>query len=106
LAAAKRRGKKLGGRRRKIVGHDANGRPVYGPVVHGSTKARASALAALQQRANDRAADIAPTIRKLQAAGATSLRGIAAGLNDQNIPTARGNGKWSATQVARALERI
>jgi DNA invertase Pin-like site-specific DNA recombinase len=106
LAAAKRRGKKLGGRRRKIVGHDAKGRPVYGPVVHGSTKARASALAALQQRANDRAADIAPTIRKLQAAGATSLRGIAAGLNDQNIPTARGNGKWSATQVARALERI
>jgi hypothetical protein len=39
-------------------------------------------------------------------AGATSLRAIAAGLNVQGIPTARGQGEWSAVQVARVLERI
>jgi hypothetical protein len=39
------------------------------------------------------------------AADATSLRAIAAGLNERNIPTARG-GDWSATQVARLLEDI
>jgi Recombinase len=50
--------------------------------------------------------DIGPTIKTLQAAGATSLRAIAAGLNEQGIPTARGNGRWTATQVARVLERI
>jgi hypothetical protein len=42
----------------------------------------------------------------LQAAGATSLRAIANGLNEQKIPTARGNGQWTATQVARVLERL
>jgi hypothetical protein len=46
-----------------------------------------------------------PVIAELQAAGATSLRAIAAGLNERNIPTARG-GEWSATQVARLLEDI
>jgi len=49
---------------------------------------------------------LAPTIRKLQAAGAASLRAIAAGLNAEGIPTARGQGIWSAVQVARILERI
>jgi hypothetical protein len=31
---------------------------------------------------------------------------IAAGLNAQNIPTARGKGEWSAAQVQRVLERL
>ena len=85
---------------------DAKGKPVYGDVVNGSEKARANGRAALQQRAAGRAADIAPTIKSLQAAGATSLRAIAAGLNAQGIPTARGGGQWSAVQVARVLERV
>jgi hypothetical protein len=34
------------------------------------------------------------------------LRAIAAGLNAQGIPTAKGSGQWSAVQVARVLERI
>jgi DNA invertase Pin-like site-specific DNA recombinase len=90
LAQAKKRGVVLGGYR-------------------GSTptaKMRARSTAVLQQRAADRATDIAPTIKALQAAGATSLRAIAAGLNAQGIPTAKGNGPWSAVQVARVLERI
>jgi DNA invertase Pin-like site-specific DNA recombinase len=90
LAAAKRRGKKLGGNRGVIPG----------------AKMRAASRKALQERTVARAADIAPTIRELQAAGATSLRAIAAGLNEQGIPTARGAGKWSAVQVARVLDRL
>lgn len=90
LAAAKKRGKKLGGNR----------------GVKPTAKMRAASAAALQQRASTRAADIAPVIAELQAAGKTSLRAIAAGLNEQGIPTARGAGEWSAVQVARVLERL
>jgi DNA invertase Pin-like site-specific DNA recombinase len=90
LAAAKKRGKQLGGNR----------------GVKPTAKMRARSTAVLQQRANARAADIGPTIKSLRAAGAASLRAIAAGLNDAGIPTSRGQGKWSAVQVARVLERI
>ena len=90
LAAAKRRGKKLGGDR----------------GVKPSAKTRAKALAAIEKRAASRAADLAPTIATLQAGGATSLRAIAAGLNDLGIETARGDGSWSAVQVARVLDRL
>ena len=61
--------------------------------------------AAIQGRANARAADVAPVIAELQASEATSLRAIADGLNARKIPTARGNGEWAATQVMRVLER-
>jgi DNA invertase Pin-like site-specific DNA recombinase len=91
LQAAKARGKKLGGYR-------AGAKP--------TAKTHAASAEAIQRRVMERASDLAPTIKALQVAGATSLRSIAAGLNAQKIPTARGNGKWSATQVARALERI
>jgi Resolvase, N terminal domain len=84
LAAAKKRGKKLGGNR----------------GVKPTAKMRARSTAVLQQRADARAADIGPTVKALQAAGATSLRAIAAGLNEADIPTARGQGTWSAVQVA------
>jgi hypothetical protein len=50
--------------------------------------------------------DLASTIEKLRAAGATSLRAIADGLNAQAIPTARGNGQCSAVQVQRVLQRL
>jgi DNA invertase Pin-like site-specific DNA recombinase len=90
LAQAKKRGVKLGGNR----------------GVKPTAKMRALSAAALQQRADARAADVAPAIKSLQAAGATSLRAIAAALNDQGIPTARGSGPWTATQVVRVLERL
>jgi DNA invertase Pin-like site-specific DNA recombinase len=89
LAAAKRRGTKLGGDR----------------GVKPSAKTRAIATAAIQKRATDRAADIAPTIRTLQAGGAVSLRAIAAGLNAAGITTARGCVAWDASQVRRVLQR-
>jgi len=90
LAQAKKRGVKLGGYR--------GSKP--------TSKMRARSTVVVQARANARATDLAPTIRNLQADGCTSLRAIAAKLNDAGIPTARGQGIWSAVQVARILERI
>jgi DNA invertase Pin-like site-specific DNA recombinase len=90
LAAAKKRGTKLGGDRGVVP----------------TKKARTMAVGALQARADSRAKDIGPIIRELQAAGKTSLRAIAEGLNEAGIPTARGRGSWSAVQVQRVLERL
>lgn len=91
LAAAKRQGTKLGG--------DRGATP--------SAKARKLAAEALRERAASRAADtLAPIIAELQAGGAESLRAVADGLNQASIPTARGQGKWSAMQVQRTLARI
>jgi len=90
LAAAKRRGTKLGGDRGVVP----------------SKKARAMGVEALRARADAKAADLAPIIKELQAAGKTSLRTIAEGLNAQGIQTARGDGEWTATQVMRVLERL
>jgi hypothetical protein len=56
-------------------------------------------------KAAARAADLAPAIRDLRAAGVETLAGLAKGLNDRGIPTARG-GSWSAVQVQRVLARM
>jgi hypothetical protein len=53
-----------------------------------------------------RAAELAPVIAELQAGGAVSLRSIAAALNERGIPTASGDGAWSAGQVARVCQRL
>jgi len=89
LAAAKKRGAKLGGFRGAVP----------------TARMRKLSAEALQARTQARAADLAPIVKDLQAAGKTSLRAIAAGLNEQGIPTARG-GEWSAVQVMRVLERL
>src|SRR5215204_2579923 len=89
LQAAKARGTKLGGDR--------------GVMPTAETRARAKA--AVQQRAAARAAEIAPTIAELREAGITSLQAIARQLNEAGIPTPRGQGGWSAVQVARVMER-
>ena len=90
LAAAKKRGVKLGGFRKG---------------AKFTAKARQARKIAVTSVAAARAADIAPVIAELQAAGAKSLRAIASGLEERGIPTARGAGSWSATQVARVLSR-
>jgi len=90
LAAAKRRGVKLGGDRGVVP----------------SKRTRKLAGQAVQARVTERAADLAPIIAELRAAGAASLRAIAAGLNEQGIPTARGGSAWTAIQVQRVLERL
>jgi hypothetical protein len=57
-------------------------------------------------RAHARAADLAPTIAELRAAGVVSLRGIADELNRRGIPTATGCSAWQAVQVMRVLKRL
>ena len=42
-------------------------------------------------------------IEDIRSSGCTSLRGIAAALDERGIPAAKG-GKWSAVQVSRLLE--
>ena len=90
LAAAKKRGVKLGGNR----GFMPNARM------------RKASAAALEKRTADRAALLAPTIEELRESGVTKLKAIAAALNERRIPTARGDGEWTATQVMRVLERL
>lgn len=89
LAAAKARGVIMGGFRG------------YVPSV---TDIQAG-IATRRAKAASRAADLAPIIRDIRATGATSLRELAAGLNERSVPTARG-GSWSPTQVARLLDRL
>ncbi len=102
-----------GGRRYKFVRNerneivkDADGKPLYSDkMANGSEPSRIAARRAMRAGAMQRAADVGPTIRRLQAEGATTLRVIAAGLNAKGIPTARG-GTWSAVQVMRVLQRL
>jgi hypothetical protein len=56
---------------------------------NGAFFSRAS-LEARKARANRAAADLAPIIAELRAAGITSLTGIAAALEERGVPTARG----------------
>jgi DNA invertase Pin-like site-specific DNA recombinase len=94
LAAAKARGRVLGGARvRKSNGQ----RVVIG------RQAQKMGAAANHQRAVSRAADLAPTIAAIRDGGAVTLRAIAAGLEAAGIATPRGQGKWNPTQVKRAL---
>lgn len=88
LAAAKARGKRLGGNRGSIV----------------SDEARAIGRTIQIERARERAADLQPLIRDLREGGVASLSGIARILNEQGIPTARSGKYWTATQVARVLD--
>jgi DNA invertase Pin-like site-specific DNA recombinase len=91
LAAAKAKGKKLGGNRGNMSG--------------GGTKGHAASLATRQAKAKNRASELAPIIEELKASGAVTLRQIAAGLNARGIKAARG-GEWSAFQVQRVMERM
>jgi DNA invertase Pin-like site-specific DNA recombinase len=96
-AALARSTKKLGGPRV---------RKSDGKRVTITKEIQQAAVEAVQERADERANELAPTIRELQAHGAESLRAIAAGLTERGIPTARGKGEWSAAQVQRILERL
>jgi DNA invertase Pin-like site-specific DNA recombinase len=94
-------------RRTKEILAAANGQRLGGnrgnlPVI--GDKGRIASLATRQARAQSRVADLAPVIEELRAAGAVSLRQIAAGLNAKGITAARG-GLWSREQVRRVLER-
>ncbi|MCV0387078.1 MAG: recombinase family protein [Nitrobacter sp.] len=90
LAAAKARGKKLGGSRGASVSQAAQeaGRNVQ------------------VDQARRRAIDLAPLLNELRSSGSNTPRLLAAALNARGIPTARGRARWSATQVARIEARL
>ena len=71
-----------------------------------SDEARQISRQTRKTRSEARAADLAPVIAELQAAGVTSLSGLARGLVERGIPTARGGSKWTAVQVSRVLARL
>jgi DNA invertase Pin-like site-specific DNA recombinase len=90
LAAAKARGVKLGGDRGARL----------------TAEARHAGCRAVVERANGRAADLAPTLGELQSAGYCSLRAIAAQLNQRGVRTPRGVGSWQAGTVSQLLRRL
>jgi len=90
LAAAKARGKRLGGNRGVAL-----------------TKAARKAGRDVQTaRATARAADLAPVLKELREAGVISLGGIARALTERGIPTARGRSEWTPMQAARVMARV
>lgn len=82
LAAAKRRGVILG----------RNGKEVLAP--------------ANRQKADLFAAELAPTIEEIKAAGINTVRAIAAELNRRAIPTARPGALWHRSNTHALLRRI
>src|SRR5262245_51781289 len=84
LAAAKRRGVKLGG-------------PRLAAARKASNKARSEAADAF-------AANVRPIIKEIQASGVSGLRGVARALTARGVRTARG-GDWTAVQVSDILRR-
>jgi DNA invertase Pin-like site-specific DNA recombinase len=89
LAAAKARGKRLGGFRGRA----------------GTAADCAKARQAKSLAATARAADIAPVIDDIRTAGANSLRSIAKELNERGITAPRG-GVWSGAQVRAVMARM
>ena len=89
LAAAKARGKRLGGYR---------GRP-------GTSADCAKARQARSATADARAADLAPVIDDIKETGAKSLNEIARELNARDISAPRG-GQWSAAQARLLVRRL
>jgi len=78
------------------------GRPNSDIAKYAQGGAKASA-AVRRAKAGHRAADILPVIEAIRAEGNTSLRQIAAALNERGITTAR-SAEWSPVQVMRVLK--
>lgn len=85
LASAKKRGVRLGNPR--------------------LATARREAAKQIQRGADQRAADLATSIKQIQRSGVHTLQGIADALNARGVMTARG-GRWYATSVKNVLARI
>jgi DNA invertase Pin-like site-specific DNA recombinase len=90
LAAAKARGKRLGGFRGRA----------------GTAEDTAKARVARSAAANAHAAALAPIIARLDPGGTASLRALAAVLEAEGVPTPSGRGAWTPAGVARLKARI
>jgi DNA invertase Pin-like site-specific DNA recombinase len=99
LRAAKKRGVKKDGSKLVLGGRKVS-RERWG---HIAAKGRALGTARRSEMASAWAADVLPIIKDIKRSGAASLREIAAALNSREVPTRRGEGEWTATQIARVL---
>lgn len=103
LAAAKARGTKLGGTRRRKTTTPAG---AAGEIVMAlNDEARARAVTARRIKAASRLEDLRPIVETVRAAIGpdASLRQIAAELTARSIKTPSGNDNWQAVQVRRIL---
>jgi DNA invertase Pin-like site-specific DNA recombinase len=91
LAAAKARGKVLGGAREG--------------AAERARQVAAKGSAAIQAKGMARARDLKPVLLECFAAGITSQNGIARELTARRIPTPRG-GRWTNVQVGALLRRM
>jgi DNA invertase Pin-like site-specific DNA recombinase len=92
LAAAKRRGQKLGN-------------PNGASALRKAGKGNAAGIDAIKRNADRHAQDLKLVIDELQSEGITSLGALAAALNDRGMQTPRG-GLWHKTSVSNLLARI
>ncbi|WFL76585.1 recombinase family protein [Altererythrobacter arenosus] len=92
LRAAKARGVRLGN-------------PNGAAPLRRAGKGNAAALKARKAVIDSRARELAGEVAELRAAGASSLREIAAGLNERRIEAPRG-GEWHPSGVRRLLNRL
>jgi DNA invertase Pin-like site-specific DNA recombinase len=90
LAAAKARGKALGG--------DRGYRPAAGPDA-------AAAALARRLAAEQAAHRLALEVERLRAEGITGQAAMARALNERGVPVPSGRGAWTHTTVARVLAR-
>lgn len=92
LAAAKRRGVRLGGDR--------------GGLTHTvRRKGTARSVAVRTEKSIRIAHDLLAVIDRIRSQGIESAKGIARALNGDNTPTPSGRGRWQATTVSRVLAR-
>ncbi len=92
LAAAKRRGTRLGN-------------PNGARALHGSGRGNRATIAAVKAKADAHAAQLRPVIESLRAEGLSSLPELRDALNDRGMLTPR-RGKWHAASVAKLLVRL
>lgn len=92
LAAAKRRGIRLGGDRGGLT--PATRR--HGAAISASVRA---------DKAKRTAQDLLAVINRVRDQGIDSAKGIAKALNEDNTPTPSGRGRWQTTTVQRVLQR-
>jgi hypothetical protein len=85
-----------------LLGYGQHGMPCDWNSPEARDQARRNQADAIEL-VQHRAADLAPVIAEIRAAGVTSLGGIARELSARHIPATRGGAKWSAEQVRRVL---
>ena len=91
LAAARARGKALGG--------DRGYRPSVGPDSR-------AAAAVRQEVADQTGHRLALEVEALRESGIRSTQGLARALSERGVPTPRGGNVWTHTTVARLLARV